>query len=166
MKIMQKISWKTLLKQTFLGTLVAGLVAGMTVSPLTGVAAGQQLPTDVDVPQGEVDLGTISLPRSVMANGEALSAGDYDLRLTADSASPDTVGALTVLERWVEFRQGDDVRGREVVSIVPRDEITDVAKSAGPGTGSSRVELLRDNEYMRVWINQGGTHYLIHLLVG
>jgi len=101
-----------------------------------------------------------------MVDGQALSAGDYQVRLTGRSATPDTVGALTVLERWVEFRQGDDFRGCEVVTIVPSDEISDVAKSASPGSGSSRVELLKEDEYMRVWINQGGTHYLIHLLVG
>ena len=101
-----------------------------------------------------------------MANGQTLSAGDYEVRLTGQTASPDTAGALSVLERWIEFRQGDDVRGREVVTIVPSSEIDDVAKSAAPGSGSSRVELLKENEYIRVWINQSGTHYLIHLVVG
>ena len=154
------------MRQAYAGALVAAIVVGMSASPLAGVAAGQPLPSNVNVPEGAVDLGTVSIPRSVMANGQSLSAGDYDVRLTSDSASPDTVGALTVLERWAEFRQGEDVRGREVVTIVPQDEITYVAKSAGPGTGSSRVELLREEEYMRVWINQDGTHYLIHLVVG
>ena len=102
----------------------------------------------------------------VMANGVALSAGSYDVQLTAQSAIPETAGALSVLERWVEFRQGDDVRGREVVTIVPGSEISDVAKSAAPGSGSSRVEVLKEDEYIRVWINQSGTHYLIHLVVG
>jgi hypothetical protein len=27
------------------------------------------------------------------------------------------------------------------------------------------VQILRGNEYLRVWINQGGTHYLIHFAV-
>ena len=154
------------MREACAGTLAALVAVGMSLVLLNGVANGQELPANVDVPQGSVDIGTVSLPRQVMANGQALSAGDYDIRLTADSATPDTVGALNVLERWVEFRQGEDVRGREVVTIVPQDEITDVAKSAGPGAGSSRVELLRENEYMRVWINHDGTHYLIHLVVG
>ena len=140
---------------------------------MAGVAAfgvsdahAQLASVDVDVPTGDLALGTVELPRRVMANGEALGAGSYDVRLTGQAADPHTVGALQVLERWVEFRQGDEVKGREVVSIVPNAEIGEVAKSAPPGSGSSRVELLRENEFLRVWINQGGTHYLIHLTVG
>ena len=129
-------------------------------------AVAQQLSSNVDVPTGEVELGTVEIPRQVMANGQTLSAGSYEVQLTAESASPATVGALPVLSRWVEVRQGGDVRGREVVTIVPGDEISDVAKSAPPGSGSSRVELLRGNEFLRVWINQSGTHFLIHLMVG
>ena len=67
-----------------------------------------------------------------MADGRALAAGTYDLRVTADSANPDAPGQLAVLERWVEFRQGDEVKGREVVSIVPQSEIDSIAKSAPP----------------------------------
>ena len=129
-------------------------------------ASAQLAPAEVDVPTGEVALGTVSLPRTVMADGQSLGAGSYDVRLTARQAAPETAGALTVLERWVEFVQGGEVRGQEVVTIVPASEIGDVAKSAAPGSGSARVEMLRENEYLRVWINQGGTHYLIHLLAG
>lgn len=146
----------------WLGVLV---VVGIVAVGLP-TAGAQLAPADVDVPTGELALGTVELPRRVMANGETLGAGTYDVQLTAQAADPDTVGALQVLERWVEFRQGGEVRGREVVSIVPGAEITDVAKSAPPGAGSSRVELLRENEFLRVWINQGGTHFLIHLAVG
>ena len=151
------------MKQALLvGVMVTAGVAAFGISD----AHAQLASADVDVPTGELALGTVELPRRVMANGEALGAGSYDVRLTGQAADPDTVGALQVLERWVEFRQGDEVKGREVVSIVPSAEIGEVAKSAPPGSGSSRVELLRENEFLRVWINQGGTHYLIHLTVG
>ncbi len=154
-------------QRVYVGALVAAIAVVMVVSSSWLVsAATQQLPSNVSVPEGDVALGTISIPRRVMANGQTLSAGDYEVRLTGQTASPDTAGALSVLERWIEFRQGDDVRGREVVTIVPSSEISDVAKSAAPGSGSSRVELLKENEYIRVWINQSGTHYLIHLVVG
>ena len=148
------------------GILIVSVMTGMTATLLVSSVAAQQLTSTVDVPQGDLELGAVSIPRRVMADGQTLSAGEYQVRLTARLATPETVGALTVLERWVEFRQGDDIRGREVVTIVPSDEISDVAKSAAPGSGSSRVELLKENEYMRVWINQDGTHYLIHLVVG
>ena len=155
-----------MIQRVFTGMLILTVMTGMAATLVVRSVAAQQLTSTVDVPQGDLELGAVSLPRGVMADGQTLSAGDYQVRLTARSATPDTVGALTVLERWVEFRQGDDVRGREVVSIVPSDEISDVAKSTAPGSGSSRVELLKENEYVRVWINQGGTHYLIHLVVG
>jgi len=40
-----------------------------------------------------------------------------------------------------------------------------VAKTAPPASGTSRVELLRGNDYLRVWSNQNNTHYIIHLVV-
>ena len=137
----------------------------MAASPSVGLA-GQTAPGTVNVPTGEVGLGSVELPRRVMADGRALAAGTYDLRVTADSANPDAPGQLAVLERWVEFRQGDEVKGREVVSIVPQSEIDSVAKSAPPGSGTSRVEMLKENEYLRVWVNQNNTHYFIHLVAG
>lgn len=142
------------------------MIVWCAVASGTPGAASQLTSPDVDVPAGEVALGTVSLPRTVLADGQTLGAGSYDVRLTATPATPETVGALAVLERWVEFVQGGEVQGREVVTIVPGSEIGDVAKSAAPGAGSPRIELLRENEYLRVWINQGGTHYLIHLPVG
>ena len=145
-----------------LGAMAVAFVAAILVPNVSAQLAS----SSVDVPTGEVALGTVELPRLVMADGQILSAGSYDVQLTAQSATPATVGALAVLARWVEFRQGDDVKGREVVNIVPSAEIADIAKSAPPGSGSSRVELLRENEFLRVWINQSGTHYLIHLPVG
>jgi hypothetical protein len=66
------------------------------------------------------------------------------------------------LERWVEFAQGGSVKGREVVSIVPQAEIKMVAKDAPPAAGASKVQVLRGNEYVRVWINKAGNFYLIH----
>jgi hypothetical protein len=41
-----------------------------------------------------------------------------------------------------------------------------VAKDAAPAAGGSKVQMLKGNEYMRVWINRGGNHYLIHFPVG
>lgn len=151
------------MKQSWLvGVMVVAGIAAMGMPS----ASAQLASAEVDIPTGELALGTVELPRRVMANGQTLGAGSYDVQLTAQAADPSTVGALQILERWVEFRQGDEVKGREVVSIVPGAEIGEVAKSAPPGSGSSRVELLRENEFLRVWINQGGTHFLIHLTVG
>ena len=146
--------------------LIACAAIGFMAASSSVAWAGQTAPGTVNVPTGEVDLGSVELPRRVMADGRTLASGTYDLRVTADSANPDAPGQLAVLERWVEFRQGDEVKGREVVSIVPQSEIDGVAKTAPPGSGTSRVELLKDNEYLRVWVNQNDTHYFIHLVAG
>jgi hypothetical protein len=65
---------------------------------------------------------------------------------------------------WVEFVQGGQVRGREVASIVPESEIAQVADRGAP-RNSARVELLKGEDYLRVWINRAGNHYLVHLPV-
>ncbi|HAK56434.1 MAG: hypothetical protein QF463_12990 [Vicinamibacterales bacterium] len=141
---------------------------GVAATLLTGalaVLAGLGTTTPASAQTDEI-LGSVELPRQVLANGDRLSAGTYQVRLTDDAAEPEAAGQLSNLSRWVEFVQGDAVAGREVVSIVPADEIGDVAGSAAPGSGDVRIELLRENEYLRIWINQSGTHYLIHLPVG
>jgi hypothetical protein len=32
-----------------------------------------------------------------------------------------------------------------------------------PASGTSKTELLKGNDYLRIWVNHGGTHYLVHL---
>ena len=118
------------------------------------------------VPAGEVALGSVRIPRAVMADGKPLPAGTYQVRVTAQEAKPEAVGTTEALQRWVEFVQKGNVRGREVVSIVPGAEAKLVAKDTPPASGASKVQMLRGNEYLRVWINRGGNHYLIHLPVG
>jgi hypothetical protein len=137
-----------------------GLVA-VLVGSLTAAAAAQQ----GQAPTGETALGSVRLTRGVMADGKPLKAGTYQVRLTSQEASPQVPGIK--MERWVEFLQGGKVAGREVVSIVPQAELKDLMP--GPdslpraGSGSARVEMLKGNEYVRVWINRGGVHYLIHM---
>ena len=149
-----------------IGLLAAGLGSGQVVAqhqapnqqPLTAEAPA--------VPTAEVALGSVRIPRAVTADGKALPAGQYQVRLTAQQAKPEAVGTTEQLERWAEFVQGGTVKGREVVTIVPQTEIKMVVKDAPPASGSAKVQMLRGNEYTRVWINRGGNHYLIHLPVG
>jgi hypothetical protein len=35
----------------------------------------------------------------------------------------------------------------------------------GAPRNSARVELLKGEDYLRVWINRAGNHYLVHLPV-
>jgi hypothetical protein len=110
-----------------------------------------------------VALGSVRVPRRVMADGKPLPAGTYQLRVTPETATPVPPGQTARLERWVEFLQGGQVKGREVASIVPEDEIAQVAQGPKPARGGQRVEMLKGNDYLRIWVNKGGNNYLIHL---
>jgi hypothetical protein len=118
---------------------------------------------DPTVPSGELALGSVSLRKGVKADGKALPAGTYQLRLTAQQATPDAKGQTEAAERWVEFVRGGKVMGREVVTIVPQNEINLVQKDSPPAKNGSKVETLKGGDYVRVWINRGGNYYLIHL---
>ena len=113
-------------------------------------------------PEGQMALGSVHLNKAVKADGKPLAAGTYQVRLTAQTATPDAKGATPPLERWVEFMKGGKVAGREVVSIVPQAEIDKVQKDAPPHANSSKVETLKGGDYVRLWINRGGNHYLVH----
>jgi hypothetical protein len=113
-------------------------------------------------PEGQIALGSVHLPKGVKADGKALSAGTYQVRLTPQVASPDAKGQTPPLERWVEFMQKGQVKGREVVTIVPASEIDKVQKDTPPHANSAKVETLKGGDYVRLWINKGGNHYLVH----
>jgi hypothetical protein len=104
----------------------------------------------------------VRLPRGVTADGKPLPAGTYQFRLTSQQAAPEAVGTTEALERWVEISQGKAIKGREVVTIVPQAEIKMVVKDTPPASGGSKVQVLRGNDYLRVWINRAGNHYLVH----
>ena len=91
-------------------------LAAILMSTFAAVASAQT----GQVPTGETALGSVRIPRSVKADGKDLKAGTYQVRLTAQAASPAVPGQT--MERWVEFVQGGKVVGREVVSIVPASE--------------------------------------------
>jgi len=139
-------------------------LAGTAMAALLTVGVAAQTTPQGQVPTGETALGSVSLPRAVMANGQTLQAGSYQVRLTAEAAQPTVPGIQ--MERWVEFVRGGKVVGREVVSIIPQSEEKDLnsgAKGPRPGAGSTRVETLKGDDYVRVWINRRGVNYLLHL---
>jgi hypothetical protein len=117
-------------------------------------------------PTGELALGTVHITKAMMADGKPLPAGTYTVRLTAQEAKPNAVGASENIERWVEFVQKGTVKGREVVSIVPQTEMKEVVKDAPPPANGYKLQPLKGGEYVRLWINKGGNHYLIHLPTG
>jgi len=109
-------------------------------------------------------LGSVTVSRAVTANGQPLPAGSYTLRLLPEELTK-VVGQTPAESRWVEFVKGGKVVGKEVATILTGPEAKAVAKGPGPASGSSKTELLKGNDYLRVWVNRGGTHYLVHLAV-
>ena len=150
-------------KQWVLVAILAAALAGSDAAAQH--KAPNQQPSTTEAPKaptGDMTLGRVRLPRGVTADGKPLAAGTYEVKLTAQPSKPDAVGASEELERWVEFVQAGKVAGREVVSIVPGAEVKMVTKDAPPPSGGSKVQVLRGEDYMRVWINRGGNHYLVH----
>lgn len=152
--------------------LMTGMLVGALAAPGTAMAQTERTPKQqpttapaVDLSVQAMSLGTVRIPRAVKADGKPLPAGTYQVRLTADQAQPDAVGTSGHLERWVEFVQKGQVKGREVATIVPQGESNMVVQDAPPRAGGAKVQMLKGGDYLRVWINRGGNQYLIHLVV-
>ena len=107
-------------------------------------------------------LGPVRIAKAVKADGQSLAAGTYQLRVTEREASPPAPGQTPQYERWAEFLQGGQVKGREVVTIVPQSDIGQVAEDRPPRPGAYRAEVLKGGDYYRLWFNKGGNHYLVH----
>lgn len=151
---------------------VAGVYAQASASrstkqPAMTTAPATQEPNPENVPTKQMRLATVRIPRKVTADNQPLKPGTYQVRLTGEALQP-AAGETPNLEQWVEFLQAGKVKGKAVASVIPPDRIKDVAKTPPgrlPKPGTVRVELLKGNDYVRVWINKGGLNYLIHLPV-
>ena len=55
------------------------------------------------------------------------------------------------------------VAGREVATVVSAQDIGSIAKGRKPRPNSASFEMLKGGDYWRVWINKGGTNYIINL---
>jgi len=141
------------MKKVVIATLAGLIVAGSWRAERV-LAAGV-----VQAAPKAASLGSVQIPRKVMADGKALAAGSYMVRLSGDMGSP-VVGQTPSASRWVEFVQGGSVKGRELATVLTRDDLKEMKKSANPG-----VTVLQGNEYLRVWITHGGESYLVHLVL-
>jgi hypothetical protein len=110
----------------------------------------------------QTSLGSIHIPQQVTANGQPLAAGTYTLRLSGDPVTP-VVGQTPSQSHWVEFVQGGQVKGKEIATVATAAEVKQIAEMTPPAPGTSKVQTLKGADYVRVWINHGGTHYLLHL---
>jgi hypothetical protein len=129
---------------------------------LVGALAGALAATTAFAQTSGANLGTVHIAKKVMADGKPLAPGTYQVRATDDTPKPGT-GQDPNGEKYVEFVRGGKVVGREVATVVAPSDIAKIAKKSPPKPGSSRTELLKGGDYYRVWINKGGTHYIINL---
>jgi hypothetical protein len=115
-------------------------------------------------PNAHTLTSNVRLPQAVLANGQPLAAGTYEIRITTDRPTP-AVGQSPTGECWVEFVKGGAVAGRELASVVSGDDIGAIVKGPEPKPNAVRVDLLKGGEYLRVWMNGAGTHYIVNLSV-
>ncbi|HLW16017.1 MAG TPA: hypothetical protein VKV69_01475 [Actinomycetota bacterium] len=138
------------MKRLFLvGTLAGALGAATAFAQPSMASAGSTL-------------GTVHLAKKLMADGKPLAAGTYQVRLTSDEPKPGA-GQEQGAERYVEFLKGGKVEGREVATVISAQDIGQIAKGARPKANGSLVQMLKGGTYWRVWINKGGTNYIINM---
>ena len=82
------------------------------------------------------------------------------MRLSTDAV---TSVAGQQSEAWVDFVRGGKIVGRELASVVSDADIRSIVKGANLPSGQTRVEMLKEGQYWRVWLHKGANHYLIHL---
>src|SRR5438445_13152334 len=125
---------------------------------IVGALVGALSAATVEAQNAASNLGTVHLTKKVMADGKPLSPGTYQVRLSSDAPKP-AVGQSPDSEKYVEFLKGGNVVAREVATVIPSSEIGKIAKThKPPKPNNAIVETLKGDEYVRVWINKGGTN--------
>ena len=139
----------------------SALVAARDIGrSLTAMATAEE-PVDDTVTRAV--RGGFDLSRRAYATGEPLEPGPYRVRLTDESA-PVVDEEPPTTTRWVEFLHEEDgsVAGRALATVVPDSEIEEVAVDWVP-RNQVRVDELRGGDYIRIWLNRGGSSYLVHM---
>ena len=111
-------------------------------------------------------IGSVHIPRAAVANGAGLPTGTYTVRVADDQLTV-PAGQSPDAEKWVEFVQGGKVVGKEVASVISDADMKSIAKGpARPPKNGTLLQTLKGGDYFRVWINKGGTNYLVNLAIG
>ena len=109
-------------------------------------------------------LATIQLATTVKAGGTTLAPGRYELRLTGESPMPDG-GEQRRRQEWVEFLADGKMVAREVAEILYDDDLPALGASSQKARGGTRVEMLKDGEFLRISVKRERDRYLIYLPV-
>src|SRR5262245_33990538 len=119
------------------------ILTGLLVSALGFTA----VPTIAQESSSSAVLGSVTLSRKVLADGQPLAAGTYQVRLSSDQVKP-VVGQSPDAERYVEFVRAGKVVGREVASVMSNADMAGAGKYGKPPTNSAKVELLKGGDYL------------------
>ena len=108
--------------------------------------------------------GAFDLPRRAYVNGQPLEPGPYRVRLTDEAAPPGVDEEPSTTTRWIEFLHEAEgaVAGRGLAIVISDSEIDALAKSSVP-RNQVRLDELQSGEYIRLWLNRGGSNYLVHM---
>jgi hypothetical protein len=137
------------------------VLLAMTGALSVGGTAVQETPSSTGV-AGVIT--AVHVTQSVLANGTLLPAGPYELRLTNERPAP-LPGQSPDAERWVEFVASGVVVGREVAVVLRDDDLPTVGASSVPARDGTRVEMLKDGEFLRISVRRGPERYLVYLPV-
>ena len=108
-------------------------------------------------------LGTVRLTQPVLAHGQPLAPGTYEVRLTDESLPPNP-GQSPDAVRVVEFVKDGQVIARDAAEVMMA-EGSAVGTAGGAGASKARVEMLKGGEFVRVSAAREGKRYLIYLPV-
>ena len=107
-------------------------------------------------------LGTVRITQPVLAHGQPLAPGTYEVRLTDESLPPNP-GQSPDAVRVVEFVKDGQVIARDAAEVMMA-EGSAVGTAGGAGS-LPRVEILKGGEFVRVSAAREGKRYLIYLPV-
>jgi hypothetical protein len=105
-------------------------------------------------------LGTVRITQPVMAGGQILEPGTYEMRLTGEHVDP-LPGQSADAEQAVEFVKDGRVMARDVAEVMPGP--TGAVGTSGGASSHARVERLKADDFIRVSMNREGERYLIYL---
>ena len=107
-------------------------------------------------------LTTVRIGTAVTAGGASLPIGTYELRLTGEHPAP-LVGQPRNSQEWIEFVADGKVVAREAAEILYDDDL-ETAASQRVKSGT-RVEMLKDGDFLRISVKRERERYLIYLPV-
>lgn len=118
-------------------------------------------------------VATVTIDQQVLAGGEPLAPGTYEIWISGEKPVID--GVTSDLQRVVEFRRDGQVVRTEIAELMPPPQGTSegtvgttaavgsVGTAGRAGMAKAQVQTLRSGEFVRVSIIDGGVRYLIHL---